>query len=165
MTVANKIQIKTTWNLEKVQEEAVHAMVRNCGVTQNVLQQLGPDAQKKFQTAMVEMKFEHFKKLNVKTPIELIKAMAEFEVNVFGSKIVVWGDEKEASMEYEYCACFNAMQKNASACSTTAGKNQEEMAKCFNESTNMLAKQFGFSKGEVKFPTKPEEHAVITFIK
>ena len=165
MTVANKTQIKQTWNLEKVQEEAVSAMTRNCGVVQNVLSQLGQEAQKKYQQAVVQMKVEHFRKLNVKTPIELVKAMAEFEVNVFGSRVVVWGDEKQASMEYEYCACYNAMQKNASACATTGGKNMEEMAKCFQESTQLIAKEFGFTKGEVKFPTNPEEHAVITFTK
>jgi hypothetical protein len=161
MTTATKTPIQVTWNVQKIQEEAVSSMTRNMMTTMSVMQKLGPEAQKQLGHAMVESKIEHFKKLGVKTPLELVKAMAEFEVNVFGSKIIVWGDEKEASLEYEYCACYNAMQK---ACNMN-GKGQEEMGQCWAESMQATATAFGFSKGEVKFPTKPEEHAVITFIK
>lgn len=162
MTTATKTKIQPSWNTQKIQEEAVNSMTGQMGVTYKVLGELGPEAQKKFQQAMVEYKVAHFKKLNVKTPIEMVRAMAEFEVNVFGSKINVWGDEKEAHMEYEYCACYNAMQK--SGCSMSE-KEQECMSKGFNEKMQAIAKAFGWSKGEVKFPTNPNEKAVVTFCK
>jgi hypothetical protein len=160
---ANKTTIQTTWNVTRIQEEAVNAMTRQQGVTMHMLQELGTEWQTKFRTAMVKAQVEHLRKLGVKTPFDLVKAMAEFEVNVLGSKITVWGDDKQASMEYEYCACYNAMQKNG-LCSGDA-KQQESMMNCFNEKLNAIAKEFGMSKAEIKFATSPSERTVITFVK
>ena len=165
MTTAAKTKIQPTWTTEKIREEAVNGMTGTWGVTMKVISELGPEAQKKMQHAMIEHKVAVYKKLNVKSPIELVRAMAEFEVNVFGSKINVWGDEKQASMEYEYCACYNAMQKNTSGCCSTDKKEQEAMAQCFSDKMQGIAKGFGWSKGEVKFPAKENEPAVVTFTK
>ena len=158
MTTATKTPIKPTWNVQKIQEEAVGSMTRHMMTSFKVIEKLGPEAQKQFGQAMIEMKVEHFKKLGVKTPIDLVKAFAEFETNVFGSKINVWGDEKQASMEYEHCACWESMKK---ACPMDA-KKEEEMGNCWAEQNNALAKAFGFSKAEVKFDGP---HAVVTYTK
>jgi hypothetical protein len=162
-TAATKTKIQPTWDTNKIREEAVNSMTGHMGLTFKVLGELGPEAQKKFHNAMIEYKVAHYKKLNVKTPIEMVRAMAEFEVNVFGSKINIWGDEKEAHMEYEYCACWNAMQKNCSG--AMSEKEQECMSTSFNDKMAQIAKAFGWSKGEVKFPTKPNEPAVVHFVK
>ena len=164
MTTAaiNKTSVTPTWKLEKVQQESVRSMVDQMGATMKVINELGPEAAKKWHHAVLEIKINHFKKLNVKTPIEMVKAMAEFEVNVFGSKIRYWGDEKEAHMEYEHCACYQAMQD--SGCKPSE-KEMEVMSKSCAEKMQGLATAFGWTKGEMKFPTTPNEPAVVTFIK
>jgi homoserine trans-succinylase len=159
MTVATKTPIKQSWNVEKIQAEAVGSMTRHMMTTFQVIEKLGPEAQKQFHQAMTQMKVEHFKKLGVKTPIDLVKAFAEFEVNVFGSKIVVWGDDKEASMEYEQCACWESMQKVM----PMNEQKKQEMGKCWSEQINAIAKAFDFSKAEMTFPT--EKTSIVTYTK
>lgn len=160
MTTATKTPVQQTWNVTKIQEEAVSSMSRHMMTTFSVIEKLGPEAMEKFHAAMTEMKFQHLKKLNAKTPYEVVKALAEFEVNVLGSKISIMGDDKTASMEYEYCACFNAMQKEMP---NADPKQKEEMGKCWAKSVDSLAKKLGMSKAEVAFPTP--EKAIITFTK
>jgi hypothetical protein len=157
MTTATKTPVTTTWNVQQIQESAVEHMSRNMMATFQVIEKLGPEAKQQWHQALTQMKVEHLKKQGAKTPFEVVKAIAEFEVNVLGSKISVWGDDKQASMEYEKCACWEAMQK---ACPMDA-KKEEEMGKCWAESLNQEAKLLGFSKAEVKFEGKP----VVTFIK
>jgi len=159
-TTATKTPAHQTWTKEKIQEESVNGMVRLMTTTMRAIHEIGPEAVKKLDHAMLEMKVNHYKKLNVKTPIELVKIMAEYEVNVFGSKIAYWGDDKEAHMEYEYCACYNAMLN--SECKLSK-EEQEGMGKCFAEKMHGLAKAFGWTKAEVKFPTEKTSH--ITFTK
>lgn len=160
MTTATKTPINQTWSVAKIQEKAVEAMSSKMMTTFAVVEKLGPQAMQAFHKAMTEEKVTHLKKEGAKTPIDAVRLLAEFEVNVFGSKITVWGDEKQASMEYEYCACWNAMQK---ACPNMDEKAKEQMGKCWAESLNEMAKGLGFSKGEVTFPT--EQRAVVTFTK
>lgn len=86
--------------------------------------------------------------------------MSEYETNLFGSKIVVWGDEKSASMQYEVCACYDAMKKELKL--TPA--QDEQMGGIFAKNIELIGKEFGF-KGEVKFDAAKEACAVVTFTK
>ena len=156
-TATTKERVQQTWSIDKIQQEAVRVFSRNCMSTSALLEKIGGDALQQHQEQMLKNKVEFFKSVGVKTPLELIKAMAEFETNVFGSKIVFWGDEKSASMEYETCACFEQMQKDPNF----KPENMEKMGKMFAEHTEKLGKEFGF-KGEMKMVG---EKAQITFSK
>lgn len=161
-TTATKTPVTASWNPTKVQEQTAEAFARNMQITMGVLAKLGPNAIQEFEKASTEDKLNHYRKLGVKTPIELAKAMAEFEVNVFGSKIKVWGDDKSASMEYEVCGCFNAMKRVG----VINEKNEEEMGKGWEACLTRTAQGLGFSKVDIKYGNSESEPcAVVTFNK
>ncbi len=147
MTTATltKQMVEAKWTTVKMQEEFARVMAKNTMTTMGVVCKHGEEITKELQTAMLHNKVEHFKTLNVKTPMELVKAMAEFEVNMFGSKIEVWGDEKAAHMQYVSCGMWNAM-KNVGMAPT----QEEQMGNSMKECMQNVAKEFGF-KGETKF--------------
>lgn len=157
MTTATKTVIESKWAINKIQEESTLLLSKQWFAAFEVLSKYGPEAIKEFEQKMLQEKAEHYKKLGVKTPIELVKAMAEFEVNVFGSKIEVSGDDKEAWLTYQLCGCWNAMQKAR----PMTPEMEEKMGQCFQTHVGYLAEAFGF-KGEVKFE---EPCATIHFIK
>lgn len=132
-------------------------MVRNMRVTFQILEKAGPEVLKEWYHAFTQMRIDYFKALNVKTPLELVKAQAEFDANVFGSDIKVWGDEKQAHLEYVSCGVFNAMQKAG-----MPPAELEKMGKNCAETTQVFATAFGFN-GEMKKPAQPGEPMILTF--
>ncbi len=160
-TTATKTLVNASWTKERVQQETAETFAQHMATTMNVLCKLGHEVVEQHSKASTEAKVAHYKKLGVKTPIELVTAMAEYETNVMGSKIKVWGDDKQASMEYEVCACYNAMNKIGAI----NEKNSAEMGKGWETCMNATAKAFGFSKAEIKFGATPTDPTIVTIIK
>lgn len=157
MTVATKTTVETKWPVTKVQETAAMMLGMQWMAAYKTLSKHGEAAFKEFDNMLRQQKVEHYKGMGVKTPIDLVKAMSEFEANLFGSKIEIWGDEKVAHLTYNSCGMWNAMQKFGKM-----GPEQEEkMGAHFSHCISEMAKEFGF-KGEVKFE---EPCATITFTK
>jgi len=143
----NKQVVEPKWNTTQIQEEAVRAHSMLYLTAMNTVAKLGGEkAVQEFQTEMRQHKVEHYKKVGVKTPLELVKAMAEFEANVFGSKIEISGDENKAELKYNQCAMWNAM-KNFGHLNA---QQEEQMGRSFEMCVQNLAKEFGF-KAETKF--------------
>lgn len=156
-TAIKKTVVEATWNLTQVQAEAARTLGQQFMTIMSILPQYGEKAVEDFRSAMRAQKIEHFKTLGVKTPFELVKATAEFETNVFGSKIEIWGDEKEAGMTYLTCGMWEAMSK---ACSIT--KEQEAaMGKSWEGCVTAMATEFGF-KANLEMT---EKTATITYTK
>lgn len=157
MTTATKIQIKPTWNETQLRDVTSHALVNNYVAVTKLFSKITPELRLEFRTMMAGMKANYYKNLNVKTPIELAKAMAEFEANVFGSEIVISGDDNSAVVEFVTCNCWNLMQKNS--CFTP--EMGEQLGECFTTSIDLISKELGL-KGHV---VMTEKSAVITFTK
>lgn len=157
MTTATKTAIKPTWTQEKLQEVTSNAIINNYMGISKLFEKLSPELRHEFRVTMAEMKADYYKSLNVKTPLEMATAMAEFDTNVFGSKVVVVGDENKASIEFENCACWEKMQKHA--CFTPA--IGESLGECFGTSVKLIAEKLGM-KGEV---VMTETSAVVHFSK
>lgn len=157
MTSATKEQIKATWTTEQLQQTVSKVLVSNYMINTKMFEKLTPELRNEWYDMIAEAKSNHYKSLNVKTPLELVKAMAEFETNVFASKIVISGDDTKAVMEYEECGCWNTMQK--SSCFTP--ELGEKLGNCFKSMTEQLAKKFNF-KYELEMN---EKGAKLTFIK
>ena len=154
-----KTQIAQTWNVEKIHETVAKVQAHQMLTSMEVLAKLGGDkAIEEFQTAMRLNKVEHYKAIGVKTPLELVKAIGEFEVNVFGSKVEVWGDDKQASIQYNSCAMWNAIEKTGKL----TPEHKQAMGAKMQNCMSLLAQEFGF-KGETKF--EGENCAVVTFSK
>lgn len=146
---ATKTQIKPTWTQEKLQEVTSHTIVNNyIGVTK-LLEKVSPELRHEFRTLMSGMKANYYKSLNVKTPMELATAMAEFDANIFGSKVVVSGDNNKATIEFETCGCWSLMQQHS--CFTPS--MGESMGECYKTSVDLISKELGF-KGVVEMTEK-----------
>lgn len=155
----SKTVITPTWTIGQIQESIARVHGIQFFTTMQILGKLGGEqAIQEFQSEMRKVKVAHYKTLGVKTPIELAKAIAEFETNVFGSKIEIWGDDKQAFLQYDSCAIWNAMQKAGNL----TPKQEEEMGAKFESCMKSLAQEFGF-KGETKF--EGEACCVISFSK
>lgn len=158
MTVIAKEQIKPTWNPEKLHEMYSHMTANNMMVVMNVLGKYAPEAMNEFKTASRKPMVEYYNRLGVKTPIEIVKAKAELESNIFGSIIEIEGDDKEAHLTYIKCGMWDAMKKcGGNACGETEAKMKEGFQNCVSE----FAKEFGLT-GTVKFDG---EKAILTFKK
>lgn len=157
MTTLQKTQTKTTWKPEQMQELYSQMMANNFMAAMSVLCKHGEEAGKEFQAASRKPMVEYYKKLGVKTPIEIIKAKAELETNVFGSQIEFWGDEKEAHLTYNKCGMWEAMKKSGGMSCAQEDKMMEGFQTCVSE----FAKEFGYT-GEVKMEG---EKATITIKK
>ena len=143
MTTAtlSKTTIKPTWTVEKLQENFARAYAQQMLAAMNVVGKHGEKAVEELGAAMRANKIEHLKGLGVKTPIELVQALAEFETNVFGSIVEVWGDEKSAHMTYTACGMWKAIEKYGKL----DAAQQEKMGGNFQNCMSLTAKEFGLN--------------------
>ncbi len=155
--ILQKTPVEAKWNTQKLHEETATLFARQMVATMTTLAKYGPEAQQELMKNIVAGKVEHFKAAGVQTPIDLVRAMAESEANLFGSKIQIVGDEKKAEMIYDQCACWNAIQKVGKL----TPEQEEAMGKNFEAKVRLIGQAFGL-KGEVKFEG---ETAIVTFTK
>lgn len=152
-----KTLVKQTWTTEQKQEMTATLFGTTNMTIMGILAKYGPEAVTEFQTAMNNFKAQYFTKLGITSPIALVKAMAEMETNLFGSKIEIWGDEKSASMNYLSCGMWEAMKK---ACPMTP-EQEAKMGEGWERCLQGTAAKFGFTaKLEMT-----ETVCTITFIK
>jgi len=156
--IANKTIVEAKWPVAKVQEESAKAAARQFLAAFGVLCKQGKEAVEAYQHAMHIQKVEYYKSLGIKTPIDLVKAMSEYESNIFGSKIEIWGDEKKAFLSYSTCGMWNAMKEIGKL----TPEMEEKMGTWFQTCVTNMAKDFGF-QGEVNF--EGETCALVTFSK
>ena len=160
MTTIQKIKIQPTWDIKQIREKAALVAVSNMSTALVEIAKYGPEALKQYQEAWTtNCKIANIRKHNIQTPIDLVKYLAEFDSNVFGSEMEIWGDEKSASYTYISCGCFNACQ----ATGIMKPENGELLENFFQGSTEFLAKELGF-KVEVKRAGK-ESFPIFTYTK
>lgn len=159
MTVTmNKQVVEAKWTTKQIQENVARVYALQFVTAMQLLHKFGGEqALTEFESQMRSARVEHIKSLGVKTPIELAKAMAEFDTNVFGSKVEIWGDEKQASMKFVSCAMWEALKKVGKF----DAKKEEEMGHKFENCMKNTAKEFGFNI-EMKMEG---ETCVVSFIK
>ena len=155
MTTIAPTKIKTTWEIKKIQEMTAKSMSDSMMAAMGVLRKHGEETLKEFQAAQREPMIKYYKGLGIKTPMDLAKAKAELETNMFGSEIEIKGEENKAELKYISCAMWNNMK------SCMNEEQQKEAGTCFEACVSSFAKEFGFT-GEVKFDG---ETATITFKK
>src|SRR5437868_1207240 len=112
-TVIERKTIKPEWQISKIQTETAKVFARQFLSAYKALSKFGPEALKEFDKNVLANKIEHYKSIGVKTPIQLVEAIAEFETNVFGSKIEIVGDDTKATLTYQSCAVWEAMKSIA----------------------------------------------------
>jgi hypothetical protein len=146
MTTLTKTTVKPTWSPSKVQEETARLVASNCMAAQQAAAKLGEQALTEFQAAGREAKVAHLKSLGVSNALELAKALAEMEVNLFGSQIDISGDENKATLTYNHCAMWETMKKLGKF----TPEQEEKMAGGFQSCMQSLAQDLGLN-ATVKF--------------
>ena len=156
-TVVAGTKVEAKWDAQKRQEVTARIAAGQCLAVQNLLQKVSPELKEQFENQAREFRVQAFKKVGVKTPFELAKAMAEVDANVYGSKVEISGDESRAQLKYESCAVGKAIEEVGKLTPEQMKKMFEGMETCASKT----AKEFGF-KAETKLDN---DTAVITFSK
>jgi len=158
-TTPTKKLVEATWTTKQIQEAAAAMAANMCFSAKSVLMKHGDMALlNEYENTVRQGKIEHYKALGVKTPIELVKAMAETETNVFGSQIEIVGDDKTATLNYISCAMWNQMEKMMGKMTP---EQQEKAGASFQNCVSETAKAFDL-KADVKMGDKT---CTITFTK
>lgn len=152
-----KTPIQVTWTTDHIQAMAARTMAHNWCDTFMVLSKYGPEAIRDYERVSHFREADYYQQLGCRTPMELIRAIAEFETNVLGSKIEIWGDDNCASMSYTSCAIWNTLHEHGDM----DEEHEEQLGVHFQNCVTGLAREFGFT-GEVTFE---ETGATITIHK
>ena len=146
MTTLTKTSVKPTWSPAKIQEETARVVASTCMAAQQTAAKLGEQAMTELQNTSRQFKVAHLKSLGVSNALDLAKALAELEVNLYGSQIDISGDEKSATLTYNQCAMWEAMKKIGQF----TPEQEEKMAGGFQSCMQSLAHELGLN-ATVKF--------------
>ncbi len=149
--IIQKTVVEPSWTRIKVQEEASSAVTGQMFATTRILASAAPELLSQIRQEWSKLRVEYFRAQGVRTPLDLVRAWAEYDANMFGSTLRYWGDEKQAHVEYNHCACWSVLEHL-----TSAESEQASMSTGWAQITQMLATQFGFT-GSEKIGTEPGE--------
>jgi hypothetical protein len=141
IVTTKKTTVHPTWTPERIREHTARIMATQYCATMSILSKYGEPAITEFDNATRSRKVEYYRSQGVKTPMDLIRTMAETEANIFGSNIEIWGEDNNASMTYNMCGMYNAMQKY---CGLTK-EQEEKMGTHFGNYIERLGREFGFT--------------------
>jgi hypothetical protein len=137
---ATVTKVETKWDTKKTQEVTSNAFAAIFIAANEVLAKAGDKAHEEFTTILRQHKISHYKQLGVKTPLDLVRIIAETEHNMFGSEVEISGDDNKATLKYVSCGMWNATQK--------LGKFTPEQEKLMGEKCSdnwtKIASEFGF---------------------
>ncbi len=146
MTTLTKTPVTPTWSTTKIQEETARAMASGCLAASQATKKAGEEVFSDYQATARKFKVAHLKSLGVSNALQLATALAEMEVNLFGSKIDISGDEKTATLTYNQCAMWEAMKK----LNPMTPEQEQQMAGGFQSCMQSLAQELGLN-ATVKF--------------
>lgn len=140
-TTATKVNTK--WDSKKTAEVTSNIVAATWLAAWEVISKLDEKAQQHFHDALRQQKLNHYKTMNIKTPLDLVRAVAETEHNVYGSEIEISGDEKKATLKYNSCGMWEASKKISGGKFTP--EQEQKMGEQCQSSWNKIAKEFGFT--------------------
>jgi hypothetical protein len=157
MSTNTLTKVDTKWETKKIQEKTAHIVAVLNLAAFEVLSKVSPESVAEFQSIVRKHKIEAYKAQGVKTPLQLVKAMAETEHNLFGSVIEISGDEHKAVLKYDHCAIWEAMEKVGKF----TPEQQEKMGKNFQNCAALTAKELGMTGVTVM----DKDTCIVTFTK
>lgn len=132
-------KVDTKWETKKTQEENARIVAAIYLSAFETLSKYGEKAHEEFEASIRKFKIDNYKAHGVKTPLDLVRAIAETEFNVFGSQIEISGDEKKATLKYNSCGMWEATQK----LHKFTAEQEEKMGKTCQASYTKIAEAFG----------------------
>lgn len=100
-TSFQKQQIKQTWDVKKLQDCATKMVAEKIAGRLKCIEKHPGKEIEEMEKASAHLRSETMKKCGVKTPMDLVKHLAEFEVNMFGTQASIGGEEKNAVLYNE----------------------------------------------------------------
>jgi predicted RNA-binding protein Jag len=147
MTTSTKAKkITQTWDIKRLQEEAIKIQSHKIASTMHVLKKHPGKEITEMEKVSAHITADMLKNFGVKTPLDLVKYLADFEVNMFGSEASTSGDAKCAVLINEKPAVWlETLRTN------TFSENQiESMQEHFSSFMKHLGHGLGF-KAHVDF--------------
>ena len=87
-------KIKQSWDLQKIQEEATKMVSHKIASTIHILKKHPGKEIKEMEKVSAHITADMLKNCGVKTPMDLVKYLAEYEVNMFGAEASISGDDQ-----------------------------------------------------------------------
>jgi hypothetical protein len=141
MTTNTLTKVDTKWETKLVQEKTAHMIAVLNLAAYEVLSKVSPEAVTEFQTIVRKHKVDAYKAMGVKTPLQLVKAMAETDHNLFGSVVEISGDDHKAEIKFDSCAVGKAMESIAKF----TPEQKEMMGKKMENCASLTAKELGMT--------------------
>lgn len=152
-------KVTTKWDAKKVAETNANILAATWLSAYEVISKLDQKAVQEFSDKLTEHKLSHYKSLNIKTPMDLVKAIGETEHNVFGSEMEIFGDDKKATLKYLSCGMWAASEKLCK--NKFSAEEEQRMGEQCAASWTKIGQEFGF-----KFePKMSKESWELTFSK
>ena len=94
MTTSTKMQkIKQSWDINKLQQEATKMVSHKIASTLHILKKHPGKEISEMEKVSAHITADMLKNCGIKTPMDLAKYLAEYEVNMFGSEASISGDD------------------------------------------------------------------------
>jgi len=156
-TSAHAQKVKQTWDVKKMQEAAVKMSAHRIVGRLHFMEKHPGKEVDEMENVSAICKAEMMKKCGVKTPMDLVKHIADFEVNMFGTEASIEGEEKHAIMVTEKSTVWLEAIKLGKMT-----KEQEALMQThYRQWIDSLAKAFDF-KAKLEI-TKDGHSSKITF--
>jgi len=136
-------KVTTKWDHAKTTETASRIVASSWLAAWEVISKLDQKVQDEYHRLTRQHKLDYYKSLNIKTPLDLVRAIAETEHNIFGSEIEISGDEKKANLKYNSCGVWNASQKLSTG--KFSPEEEQKMGEQCQATWGQIAKEFGFN--------------------
>jgi hypothetical protein len=136
-------KVETKWDAKKTAERNASILAATWVSAYEVISKLDQKAVQEFQDKLTQHKLNYYKTLNIKTPMDLVKAIGETEHNVFGSEMEIHGDDKKATLKYLSCGMWNASEKLCAG--KLSQEDEQKMGEQCAASWSKIGKEFGFN--------------------
>lgn len=140
-TLVQKHSIQPKWSIGELRREATR-MVASSIVARIKMMEKAPAGQvNKFVKSSAKEKASFFKACGVQSPLDLVKFLAEHEVNMFGSRAKISGDEDSAFVINEWPRVWLEAKRLA----PMNHKQEQMMIHQYETWMQELGKTFGFT--------------------
>lgn len=124
------IKVQPTWNSDRVRKEASRLILDYKMAIWLALKDQ-PEVLQNLQEVLCGQFVKELKVQGVKTPIELVKYLADLTVNLLGGAVSITGDSKEASIAFDHLPGWDQIKGNLELDST---EEREKLLLAFRNS-------------------------------
>ncbi|HEY9775164.1 MAG TPA: hypothetical protein V6C81_15470 [Planktothrix sp.] len=142
-----KQKIEPSWSVSEIQEHVVKSICSQMQMKLEMAESGKLQNAEELRNKSAQHKAECFKKDGVKSPLELVKKLAELEVNLTGSKVSISGDDERATLIQDEPKVYLEIRQKIDE------QKLEKLREFFSAWMTQLGQNFGF---QTKVELAPE---------